>query len=62
MACLGYDATFLIGQQLLRNNASSKGYISQMRLRLRSNGQGIENVAAPVVLFHNGELIETDAQ
>lgn len=62
MACLGYDVTFLTGQQLLGNNAVSKGNISQMRLRLRANGQGIENIAAPVVLFHNGELIETDAQ
>ena len=58
MACLGYDVTFLIGQQLLGNTKQQQGYISKMRLQNRANGLGVENTLAPVVLFKNGELIE----
>jgi LysM repeat protein len=62
MACLGYDVTFLIGQQLLGKTSISEGYISRMRLKNRPNGIGIENTMAPVVLFQNGELIEINAE
>jgi len=58
MACLGYDVTFLIGQQLLGNTKQQQGYISKMKLQNRANGLGIENTLAPVVLYQNGELIE----
>jgi spore maturation protein SpmA len=58
MACLGYDVTFLIGQQLLGNIKQQQGYISKMKLQNRANGLGIENTLAPVVLYQNGELIE----
>ncbi len=58
MACLGYDVTFLIGQQLLGNTKQQQGYISKMKFQNRSNGLGIENTLAPVVLYQNGELIE----
>ncbi|MFM6947024.1 MAG: LysM peptidoglycan-binding domain-containing protein [Flavobacteriales bacterium] len=62
MACLGYDVTYLIGQQLLGKTKSSQGYISKMRLQNRPDGLGIENTLAPVVRFQNGELIELNAQ
>jgi hypothetical protein len=58
MACLGYDVTFLIGQQLLGNTKQQQGYISKMKFQNRANGLGIENTLAPVVLYQNGELIE----
>lgn len=62
MACLGYDVTFLIGQQLIGKTNVTSGYISNMRLKNRSNGLGIENTMAPVVLYQNGELIEINAE
>ncbi|MFM8595818.1 MAG: LysM peptidoglycan-binding domain-containing protein, partial [Flavobacteriales bacterium] len=62
MACLGYDVTYLIGQQLLGKTKSTQGYISKMRLQNRPDGLGIENTLAPVVRFQNGELIELNAQ
>jgi hypothetical protein len=62
MACLGYDVTFLIGQQLLGTSQNTQGYISKMRLKNRADGSGIENTMAPVVMFQNGELIEINAE
>lgn len=62
MACLGYDVTFLIGQQLLGKSQNTQGYISKMRLKNRADGSGIENTMAPVVMFQNGELIEINAE
>jgi LysM repeat protein len=62
LACLGYDVTFLIGQQLLGNVEQQQGYISKMRLQNRANGLGIENTIAPVVLYKNGEFIEINGQ
>ncbi len=62
MACLGYDVTYLIGQQLLGKSAATQGYISKMRLKNKVDGFGIENALCPVVLYQNGELIELDAQ
>lgn len=62
MACLGYDVTYLIGQQLLGKSTMTQGYISKMRLKNRADGLGIENILGPVVRYQNGELIELHAQ
>lgn len=62
MACLGYDVTYLIGQQLLGKSSITQGYISKMRLKNRADGLGIENILGPVVRYQNGELFELNAQ
>jgi LysM repeat protein len=57
MSCLGYDLTLHLGQQLLGQSQSKKGLISNMNLRMSSNGLFIENGAAVVVLYKNAQLL-----
>lgn len=56
MSCLGYDLMLHMGLQLLGKPNSNTGLISNMHLRMSSNGAHIENAAAVVVLYQNAQL------
>lgn len=57
MACLGFDVTLHIGKQLVGEEKSQSGLISNMALRFSPNNLNIENGAAVVVPYKNAQLI-----
>ena len=57
MACLGFDVTLHIGKQLVGEETSQSGLISNMTLRFSTNNLNIENGSAVVVPYKNAQLI-----
>ncbi|MEN9700475.1 MAG: hypothetical protein RLZZ301_1673 [Bacteroidota bacterium] len=57
MACLGYDATLLIGRMLLEDMPAQQGIFSQLNLQQRTKHLGVQNESAFVLRYQNFELL-----